>query len=640
MSGRGLIVFKIKHLIALCFLALFSSSAVNSAEILAEQERENLKKPVHLQDLAYGEILFDYYRGDEISALTRILIAQKHNSLPNHANSAELLSGVIYLNLGMLAKAQDIFNRLLTQEDLKNELLAKLEFYLAKLHYKQHDFAEAKRRLSNVYSVLEVKLRDESLIMLSNIELSQKNLIAARTWLDQISEDSELLAYSRYNLGILWLTGGNVEQALPYLTKVYTTIEPTDVQRTLQDKAKVALGFYYLKQKSFELARVYFLGVRLDSSFTNKALLGMGWTYVESGNYAKALAHWLELKNRDIRDIAVQEALLAIPFAYQKSKAMTPALEHYLLASEMFQSQIEMIEDITQQVTEGKLVESLVMKLLRAKELSAGDESIQDSKLFGDEYDYYLYELLAQNKFNEGFRNYQKLGRLALMLDHWEKQLPMFSEMLVTNQLRFDSKIPKIDAYLSMTSLDEFVKLKGAASSDIENLGQSKNLHLIASEEQLEIHNRISRLEKRVAFLPDSMLTSDQKEKARRARGVLDWQLQENLSEKIWELKRQASEVDVLIQEMKERTTNLSTARENALTRFVGYQFKIDEGFDKLINLRKRIKGQVNIQSDFIKQQILKVLQKRKATLEHFLLQSDLSVARLHENAVFIPEVE
>ncbi|MBV1909125.1 MAG: hypothetical protein KUG78_07355 [Kangiellaceae bacterium] len=610
-----------------------------SAE-LAEQEREDLKKPAHLQDLAYGEILYDYYRGDEISALTHILIAQKKNNLPNHTNSAELLSGVIYLNLGMLSKAQTIFNRLLTKEDLKNELLAKLEFYLAKLHYKQRDFADAKRRLTGVYDVLEVELKDQSLIMLSNIALYDKDLETARSWLGQISEDSELLAYSRYNLGILWLTSGDITNSLPYLEKVYTTIEPTDVQRTLQDKAKVALGFHYLKSKDFDTARKYFLGVRLDSSYTNKALLGMGWTYVENQQYEKALSHWLELANRDIRDIAVQEALLAIPFAYQKLKAMKPALENYLEASELFQTQIEMITEIEKQVSEGQLVESLVLKLIKQNEISTADENIQDSKLFGDEYDYYLYELLAQNHFNEGFRNYQKLGRLALMLDHWEQQLPMFSEMLNANQLRFDEKIPQIDAYIQKDSVAEFEKYYQKILHDISEVEHLRSLHLVASEEQFEIHTRLSRLEERLKNIPHSMISAEQREKTKRARGVLDWQLQDNLAEKIWGLNKESTLVSQSILEMRSRTEKLASARSYALTRFVGYQQLIDDGAEKLSRLRLSIKGQVDIQSDYIKQQILAVLRKRKATLNHFLLQSDLSIARLHEQAVFIPEIE
>ncbi|MGB0495292.1 MAG: hypothetical protein ACPGJI_02965, partial [Kangiellaceae bacterium] len=92
-----------------------SELSKNPNESLTQEERENLKKPVYLQDLAYGDILYDYYRGNELNALTKILIAQKQNALPNHKNRAELLAGAIYLNFGMLNTAKAIFDQLLTE---------------------------------------------------------------------------------------------------------------------------------------------------------------------------------------------------------------------------------------------------------------------------------------------------------------------------------------------------------------------------------------------------------------------------------------------------------------------------------------------------------------------------------------------
>ncbi len=607
---------------------------------LSETQREDLKKPIQVQDLAYGEILYEYYRGDEIAALNLILIAQKENQLTHHAHSAELLSGVIYLNLGMVIKAQEIFNRLLTEKDLKNELLAKLEFYLAKLHYKQHDYAQAEMRLTRVYESLEVALQDECFIMLSNIALFNKQLPQARDWLNLVSEDSELLVYTRFNLGILWLKEGQIDQSLPLLTKIFLTIEPTDLERSLQDKAKIALGFYYLKNKQLESAREQFLAVRLDSPYTNKALLGMGWTYVEKGDYNKALSHWLELRKKDIRDIAVQEALLAIPYAYQKLSAMQPALEKYLDASNLYQQQVELIDKIEDQVINGRLVENLVDKMIAAKQFGNENKIIQDSKLFGEDYDYYIYELLAQNNFNENFRSYQKLGRLELLLVHWQAELPMLNEMLNANQLRFDEKIPQVDFYLSHGSFEKYRAMYDEIQSDIKSIGNHEKLYLLADEQQADSHKRLLRLEKNIASIPPSMLTNDQIDKARRARGVLQWQLENNVTKKIWQLRKDSAEIEKILIEMEGLASDLSAVREFALTRFVGYQEKVDEGAITLANLRLRIKGQVDREAGLIKQQILVVLKKRKITLEHFLLQSDLSVARLHEKAVFIPEVD
>ena len=136
------------------------------------------------------------------------------------------------------------------------------------------------------------------------------------------------------------------------------------------------------------------------------------------------------------------------------------------------------------------------------------------------------------------------------------------------------------------------------------------------------------------------MLLDQQAIKAKRARGVLQWQLGLGKTQKIWELEKVRMQIETLISDISNQTVTLASARENALTRFVGYQGKIDEGGDNLRRLKGKIRGQVDVQSDFIKEEILAVLAKRKATLNHFLLQSDLSVARLHEQAVLIQEVE
>ena len=72
----------------------------------------------------------------------------------------------------------------------------------------------------------------------------------------------------------------------------------------------------------------------------------MGWSYLGTGSYRKALSHWLELSQRDVRDIAVQEVLLAIPFAYQKLDSQQQALIAYSSASNSYQQQTELIDEL------------------------------------------------------------------------------------------------------------------------------------------------------------------------------------------------------------------------------------------------------------------------------------------------------
>lgn len=615
-------------------------AATSQSTPLSEEKKEDLKKPVVLEDLAYGNILFDYYRGQSIEALNSILVAQKRDVLPNHSQSARLLSGVIYLDLNMLDHAQTIFNELLTEEDLKSGLLSKIEFYLGKLHYRQGDYQKAEFRLSRVLNSIEVTLKDEALIMLSNIAIYADLKDKARNWLAQVSQDSKMAAISRYNLGVLWLREGNIVEATKLLDAVHPKYTEDKVVKSLQDKAKVALGYYHLSHKQYPQARKFLFDVRLSSPQANKALLGVGWSYGEDGNYERALSHWLELSKRDIRDIAVQESLLAIPFAYQRLNSMQLSLQQYVAASNAFQEQLNLIDELLKQINEEGLIEDFVNKIVTNKFDSIKDGDIIDSKLFGDKFDYYLYELVSQHEFNEGFRSYQKLGKLAQILSHWESQLPTFTDIIQANEIRFAERIPLVDKYLAEGSFDEFQQQLIGYEEDLKALKNNQKFELIATKEELKLLKRINGLFEKLERIPADMLRPGQLQKAQRARGVLQWQIETGKAGKIWQLEKAVRQIRQTFIEMQTRKIALANARSKAQGRFSGYQGQVDEATQKLLGLRDKIKSQIDVQADELKQQIIAVLAKRQATLNHYLLQSDLSIARLHEKAVKIPELE
>jgi len=642
--------------VAMAFLlAVVPESIAEESPAIEAQEKmtpkEDLKLPVNIQDLAYGHILFQYYRGKPIEALNAILVAQKRNALPSHSQSAKLLSGVIYLDLGMLTHAQQIFNQLLTEKDLKSELLARLEFYLGKLHYRQSDYQQALFRLRRIVASLNSTLKDEALLMLGNIALQNGDKQSARDWLNQIKKDSALTAFARFNLGILWLAESDLKNAQLMFAAIKTgnleqesnsnsEIAGDKIVKALQDKAQVALGYYQLSQKKPEAARRNFEKVRLASPQSNKALLGMGWSYLESSAFQSALTHWLELIERDIRDIAVQEALLAVPYAFQKLGSMNEALDYYLSASAHYKQQIDLIDRLNQLIETGGLLEKFIDKIVVSQAKQIDDSGIIDSALFGDEFDYYLYEIISQHRFNEGFRSYQKLGKLANILSYWEQQLPLFDEILKANRIRFDEKLPLVERYLAAGSFERYKNDLAALEKTIEELTQGKNLNRLANKEQLEIVKRVASLSKTAAGIPQNMLSEEQRDKVRRAKGVLQWQLEENKVAKIWQFTKQARQIRAVIDEMESRTESLSKARPNAARRFQDNQHQVDQSRKKLIGLRDKIIDQIKANSQELKLQINSVLSKRRATLSHYLLQADLSIARLHEQAIELPELD
>ena len=53
----------------------------------------------------------------------------------------------------------------------------------------------------------------------------------------------------------------------------------------------------------------------------------MGWADAALGDYQAALAPWMELRERNLLDAAVQESYLAVPYAYGKLNANAQAAD-------------------------------------------------------------------------------------------------------------------------------------------------------------------------------------------------------------------------------------------------------------------------------------------------------------------------
>ena len=119
--------------------------------------------------------------------------------------------------------------------------------------------------------------------------------------------------------------------------------------------------------------------VRLDGPFSNKALLGVGWADAAEGQFQEALTPWMELRDRNLLDSAVQEAYLAIPYAFAKLNANAQAAENYELAIKSFDSETVNLDASIAEINDGTMLDKLLkrdandhVRLVLAAQGSAG----------------------------------------------------------------------------------------------------------------------------------------------------------------------------------------------------------------------------------------------------------------------------
>ena len=85
---------------------------------------------VVVQDLAYGEVLFEFFQEDYFAALTRLLAAQKRGELEHHGPEAELMLGGIGF---LLLLAGALIEHFVAVEDEERDVVRRLDAICARL---------------------------------------------------------------------------------------------------------------------------------------------------------------------------------------------------------------------------------------------------------------------------------------------------------------------------------------------------------------------------------------------------------------------------------------------------------------------------------------------------------------------------
>jgi tetratricopeptide (TPR) repeat protein len=390
-----------------------------------------------VQDPHYGEVLFHFYQQDQFTALTHLVTARSQNRVQRHQDDAELLQGGLLLSWGQHDEAGKIFERLLDATD-DTSVRNRTWFYLAKVRYQRGHLEAAERAFESITAPLPPELEAERYNLQARLYMDNGRYAEAVALLNNWHGDETWTAYANYNTGVALVRMGQLEMGATLLDRVGTMRASTEEMRSLRDQANVALGFSYLQAQLDGDARSVLLRVRLNGPFSNKALLGAGWADSAGKNYQAALGPWLELSDRDLLDSAVQESLLAVPYAFAQLGAEPQAAEHYTRALDIFGTELARLDNALADADTGRLLNSL----LETEPGSMGGWYWQLDSLPDDERTRYLYFAIADHRFHEGLKSYRDLAALDTHLTQWRDKLGAYRDMLATRELAYAERLP------------------------------------------------------------------------------------------------------------------------------------------------------------------------------------------------------
>jgi hypothetical protein len=581
-----------------------------------------------VQDLHYGDVLFYFYQDDDFEAITRLNAYEQWGLMPHHSAESQLLLGGLYLSLGLHNEAGARFEKLLTPETPEG-VRNRAWFYLAKVWYARGYLERAEQAIKQVKGRLPTALEAEKQHLYANILLRLGRFDEAVALLKNWKGPADWMAYAQFNLGVALIREGKLAEADPYLTQVGTMDTSRAELLALKDRANLALGFAHLQANEADTALVALERVRLNGPYSNKALLGTGWAQAALGKYREALGPWMELRDRNLLDAAVQESYLAVPYAFGKLDAAAQSAEYYEQAVSSFDAEGVKLDDAIGRIKSGNMLDTLL-----------GDDKDtqygwfwQLRKLPDAPESRYLYAVLAGHDFQEGLKNYRDLTYLGKTLDRWADSMLAFGNMIDTREKAYAERLPRADAMLADGALDRHQHARDELDGRLNSIESEGDVAALGSPEERDQWARIQRIETALADAPDNDDTAAIRDRLRLVKGVLYFRLNDSFKARIWRERRTIKDLDLALHEAQARWIRVERARKSVPTNNGEFATRIAALQQRIDALQIRLVDTAQKQNGYLAQLAVKELEGQKDRLATYQIQARFALATMYDRA-------
>jgi hypothetical protein len=587
-------------------------------------------KATAIRDLYYGEALFQFYQDDHFTALTHLLAARATGRVANHEAESELLLGGLYLHYGQHIRAEQVFDRLLTA-DVAPSVRDRAWFYLGKVRYERGLHEEALADFARISGALPESLGAELPMLQAQALMALGRFDAAVALLDGWKGPEGWLPYARYNLGVALVRLNRLADGARQLDRVGRSTPVAPELLDLRDKANLALGYAYLQQSLDGEARPVLERVRLQGPFANKALLGVGWADAAGHDYKAALTPWLELKDRDLLDSAVQEALLAIPYAYAQLDAHGSAADGYEAALASFDGEIARLDGAISRAGNPDAGAGLVGALLKADDPGIGRWYWELKELPDSDEGRYLYHLVADHRFQEGLRNVRDLNALAVHLQEWRDKLSAFDDMVATRREAYALRQPVVSNGLDRVDLPALQGRRDALAGRLADIEARRDVAGLATAGELDQWQRLTAIGAAPGLAQAD--AAELRDRQRLLRGVLLWNLDREYQYRLWAQRRNLGQLDTLLARATAGQSGATTAKRDTPADLDGFAARIAAVVPRIERLQQQIVAASGQEQQRLQVLAMDTLRDQRDRLATYRVQAQFALATIYDRA-------
>lgn len=591
-----------------------------------------------LRDLHFGEALYFAHQAQYFEALGRLdtelgqhygLDEPQLDSLFHHIKHAEFSVGDFELHYRMHHRAGRAIRAVL-EGDVDEEIRNEAAYRLARIHFQKDQPADALHALERITGRIPEQIRDDVELLRGNVYLALDRPAEAVEVLQRLQAGQGSRGFAAYNLGVALLRDGRQQDGLLQLDRAGQLKAQDGGALAIRDRSNLVLGSLLLESSEFGAAQRSFDRVRLEGPYSNQALLSAGWADASADNFTRALAPWSILAERESTDVAVQEAKLALPYAYSKLNVHGRAAVLYGQAVESFGQELVKVDASIRSVREGRFLEALVREEIRQNK----DWVIRLRSLPESPETYYLMALMASHDFQTALQNYLDLEDLRKKLASWQGSFDAFEDIIRLRRAYYEPLLPEIDS--KFRELDSQIRLRLEQRSHLD-----RRLHgmlvaprpdLLATADERILRDRIAELE---AMLSAAGEAADQElgSRVKRLEGALIWDLQTQYHERLSDAHAHLYELNDSVDEMTAQYDAFVRVRQAAVHSYEGYEIPIKRLRARVGEAMQRLNLLMARQGHLLEVVAINELAVRRERLEIYQNQARFAFADSYDRA-------
>lgn len=240
--------------------------------------------------------------------------------------------------------ASELFDNI--KRDGEKSLVSNVSYIFARQHFNNNEWQDCLKYTTDIYADLPENDANYARIITG---VSLQNLKQHRKAIEiyeKVPEISPSYLYARLNIAVAYIRQGwwtDARNVINDVLKIENSIINHD---DMIDRLYLVLGYSLLQKEYYRDSREAFRNISKNSQYEHRALLGIGLSSANQGDYIGALNVLSLLKSKTKMDLSVDESYLLFPFVYKKLNQQLTASTSYNEAIEYYQKRIDELDKL------------------------------------------------------------------------------------------------------------------------------------------------------------------------------------------------------------------------------------------------------------------------------------------------------